>query len=434
MQTTPSSIPFDAANGLSVYDTFTRIHAENSVTSHGTLQFLIWHREFIYQFETELRRFSPGIALPYWDFALDAARPYESVIFDADLFGGADFGPINSGAFANLLSNYPNTHLVLRYIRTGAGGRTNPLDSVYDDSNVMRQSINNGSLTFEAWASALEFSHALPHLRIGGEMLSGGANFGEIRGDLQFTDRSPSDPIFYMIHGGVDKYLQERQEAFPSRAGEYDVNDPGATSQVLGGLQSTVQQSIFKPCVVYEEPERGPIVRMENVDHKMDSSHLDDVSVHTELGIALDNKDDMKISRDVLKVGNFVNDGTLSTNVYGINIFANLNRMNPLILMRGLKIIEEAKISVFDPAQAVSRGPTASVRIEDVDVDEAAVQEIFEEVKKRERVQVAKFYAETARKPYRGYTGPGSREAPSQLDENGEQKIVITEDSPYWRG
>ncbi len=35
--------------------------------------FLPWHREFLRRFELDLRKEVPGVTLPYWDWAADAA-------------------------------------------------------------------------------------------------------------------------------------------------------------------------------------------------------------------------------------------------------------------------------------------------------------------------------------------------------------------------
>ncbi|MDD5036093.1 MAG: tyrosinase family protein [Methylococcaceae bacterium] len=41
---------------------------------HGNPLFLIWHRPFVLMFEQALQAVSPGIALPYWDWASDRAQ------------------------------------------------------------------------------------------------------------------------------------------------------------------------------------------------------------------------------------------------------------------------------------------------------------------------------------------------------------------------
>ena len=59
--------------------------------------FLPWHREFLRRFELDLQEEVPGVALPYWDWAADAALvsdddtpPWKkSPIWQEDFMGGS---------------------------------------------------------------------------------------------------------------------------------------------------------------------------------------------------------------------------------------------------------------------------------------------------------------------------------------------------------
>jgi hypothetical protein len=78
-------------NGL--YDEFVRVHMQNEAASHGTPEFLPWHRWFIWQFESALRTVStnnPCMTLPYWPWEMDAGHETQSHIFDATAFGSFD--------------------------------------------------------------------------------------------------------------------------------------------------------------------------------------------------------------------------------------------------------------------------------------------------------------------------------------------------------
>jgi Common central domain of tyrosinase len=78
------------------------IHAENAAASHSVIAFMIWQREFIHRFETALPQIDASVTLPYLNFSLDWRRPAASLIFGADMFGGANVGSIDFGVFANL--------------------------------------------------------------------------------------------------------------------------------------------------------------------------------------------------------------------------------------------------------------------------------------------------------------------------------------------
>jgi Common central domain of tyrosinase len=75
-----------------IYDEFVQVHIQNEAASHGTPEFLPWHRWFIYQFESALRQVSadPCIILPYWDWESDAGQETRASIFDNTNFGSFD--------------------------------------------------------------------------------------------------------------------------------------------------------------------------------------------------------------------------------------------------------------------------------------------------------------------------------------------------------
>lgn len=76
-----------------IYDEFVRVHMQNEAESHGTPEFLPWHRWFIWQFESALRTVStndPCMTLPYWPWEMDAGHETQSHIFDASAFGSFD--------------------------------------------------------------------------------------------------------------------------------------------------------------------------------------------------------------------------------------------------------------------------------------------------------------------------------------------------------
>lgn len=396
---TPSSNAADAALGRSEYDTYTRIHAENAGQSHGVIAFLIWHREFIYRFETSLRRIDPSVTLPFWDFPLDWARPYDSVVFGADLFGGADYGTINSGVFADLVSRYPNPHFVIRFLTTGRGG-SGGSPFVYDTPGTVRDVINDGTLSFEAYASAIENIHATPHLYMGGSALPSTPNFGVTQGDLVFTRTSPSDPLFYMIHGGVDKMLQDRQDAFPSRAAEYDSRG-ALLGSTLSGLGVTVRSAMFKKCVIYEPTRRaGQTARMATVD-----AAVGDVGVSMRAGFAeaFERRDSRKIQRDMLLMENADDASDAAEKALALCRFSYLNKMDPIPLIRGLKITQEASQAVSGGGRT-RRRRSRLLQLDDVSVNVSAISEVMVEVERKEKIEVANYRAATAEKPYRGFT------------------------------
>lgn len=76
------------------YDEFVRMHlayyssdGERGLrTAHMAPSFLPWHRRFLLDLETALRRVDSAVTLPYWDWTRD--RTATSAPWTADLLGG----------------------------------------------------------------------------------------------------------------------------------------------------------------------------------------------------------------------------------------------------------------------------------------------------------------------------------------------------------
>jgi tyrosinase len=73
------------------YDDFTWTHINNHRFSHGTPEFLPWHRWFIHVFETQLMTAANDctMTLPYWDWELDTLNETTASIMDS--FGRGSF-------------------------------------------------------------------------------------------------------------------------------------------------------------------------------------------------------------------------------------------------------------------------------------------------------------------------------------------------------
>lgn len=431
LQQTPSRDPVDAANGLTIWDSFTRIHAVTAQQTHNTLAFLPWHREFIYRLETEMRNFYPSVTLPWWDWTLDWAQPYRSPVFDSSLFGAGDNGPIGSGVFANLVANYPDTHYVLRYMQSGVGGRTNPGNIQHADPASMQVVINNGSLTFEAFANTLESFHASPHQSAGGSIEPNNPlfnNFGEVHGDLIFTNVSPNDPIFYLLHAGVDKFFRDRQAAFPNRAFEYDVTGSRALSDPLPLLTgATVADGFESSCVEYEPASRAAQMTSRMAVQDIETSSRQSSVVSAIISPKESSQDSAVILEEVLYVP--TSEAEIDVGAAGrakaIAQYAYLNKLDPILVFQGFRLAEEARIIAKQRQRNVltNRDTRNQNRItmDKVAVNTSAVAEIMQEVERIEEQRTIDYYRTTARKPYRGIKPTG-----------GSDSVLIDQNSPIW--
>jgi tyrosinase len=187
--------------------------------------FLPWHREFIYRFEKELQKEVPEIALPYWDWTIDARleNPLESPVW-ADDFMGGDGDPndnnfVKTGPFKYDQSN-PNTWRVVdmdgnpgeglrRQFATFALSLPSNRDVLYSLSVVPYDTPNWNILSSPSFRNVLEgwilgpSLHNRVHVWVGGDML---------------FHTSPNDPVFFLNHCNVDRIWAIWQDLHPGES------------------------------------------------------------------------------------------------------------------------------------------------------------------------------------------------------------------------
>ncbi|MFF4396993.1 tyrosinase family protein [Streptomyces sp. NPDC001480] len=199
------------------YDEFVRTHiayfptdGEDGLrTAHMAPSFLPWHRRFLLDLESALRRVDSSVTVPYWDWTRNRTRT--SVPWTADLLGGDGHGSdrqVRTGPFA-----YREGHWTLnagvtegKFLTRDLGRARDPLelptkddlewalrDPDYDvapwDSTVTRGFRNR----LEGWNTGRDSpswrNHNLVHRWVGGAMLGGA---------------SVNDPVFWLHHAFID--------------------------------------------------------------------------------------------------------------------------------------------------------------------------------------------------------------------------------------
>jgi len=183
--------------------------------AHSGPAFFPWHREMILRYERDLASAmgEPDFALPYWDWAADAAlAPGASAIWQPDLMGGDGSGANNevaTGPFRSVANGgtwktveLDNMGMPLpagalkRTLGRGSGASPLPPPATvtttlaitpYDSSNFSQMSTGFRSAA-EGWNPY--GMHNLVHVWVGGSMLPG---------------TSPNDPIFFLHHSNVDR-------------------------------------------------------------------------------------------------------------------------------------------------------------------------------------------------------------------------------------
>jgi len=243
-----------------VYNGIVSDHANSMPTAHRQPAFLPWHRQFILNYESELRAIDPTVSLPYWNWATDSGVVGGSAMWNSAmvaLMGGdgtgannaVTTGPFSSWRMANSAGTLTSLPLQRRFgvdmptLPTVAQVTTvlglTPYDAAPWDTSSTTGFRNN----FEGWIG--NTLHNLIHQWVGGAMNPG---------------TSPNDPCFFLHHCFVDKiwadwqaahptltYLPTTRQTRPGLTDAFGINDNVPVARVRGGSPAT-----FKPAEVLD--------------------------------------------------------------------------------------------------------------------------------------------------------------------------------------
>jgi len=222
------------------YDDYVYIHQQSMAghpssdpgphPGHRGPAFFPWHREFLRQFENDLRAVSgdPSICLPYWDWSTDQQPADPGYPFINDFLGGNGVGPtlvVQTGVFARangwvlnvadpfdgnpahtgslsslqraLGTNAPN-------LPTRAHVMSSLAVSTYDQApwNVTSAAASSFRNQVEGWVGAVvPGMHNRVHVWVGGSMLPG---------------TSPNDPVFFLNHVKEDELWAVWMQKYPA--------------------------------------------------------------------------------------------------------------------------------------------------------------------------------------------------------------------------
>ncbi|KAB2579340.1 Tyrosinase central domain protein [Lasiodiplodia theobromae] len=241
ISTKPSRTPKELCPGcVTRYDDFVATHINQTLTIHGTGNFLSWHRYFTWSYEQALRNECGYTGTqPYWNWPQYAEDPLSSPIFD-----GSDTSMSGNGVYRNHTPVYvPSSALPYVEIPPAQGGgcvytgpfrnfttRLGPVSPAYEglptnpsadglgsNPRCLRRDINpwvssrftndlNTSSLIETYSDVSDFQtimqgdfpsgylgvHTGGHLTINGD--PGGDLFA-----------SPGDPVFFLHHAMIDR-------------------------------------------------------------------------------------------------------------------------------------------------------------------------------------------------------------------------------------
>ncbi|KIX07706.1 uncharacterized protein Z518_02360 [Rhinocladiella mackenziei CBS 650.93] len=284
----PSEDPAFAAGAKTRYDDFVAVHINQTLSIHGTANFLAWHRYFTWSFEQALRNECGYTGYqPYWNWGKYAFDPLNSPLFD-----GSDYSMSGNGAF----EEHGCTNALptgLNCIPPGSGGgcvntgpfkdyvvNLGPVSPTLDIPGIINYS-NPDPLAYNprclrrdisSWVSSNwtkdsdsydlisnyddiesfqdrmqgDFPNGYYGVHTGGHFTTG----GDPGGDL-FA--SPAEPSFFLHHAQIDRTwwiwqnqdLENRKNAFGGGTSTLDpVNSPrGQLTDpiIMGSLSTTVQ-------------------------------------------------------------------------------------------------------------------------------------------------------------------------------------------------
>ena len=182
---------FDALqrNGRMAY--YAKKHTDFFNGIHNNLEFLPWHRRYIWEMEDDLRAASgdTSLTLPYIDEATKADQ------FGTDFSGifaqlqlGSTNGCVTGGLMTSWQSSYPNDHCIQRAMAaTGSISGRAAMDAFIATTTDYSQFSRNLEDTF----------HGDFHIYMGGDMAN---------------QWSSNDPIFFLHHANMDfMYLRWQQ-------------------------------------------------------------------------------------------------------------------------------------------------------------------------------------------------------------------------------
>lgn len=177
--------------------------SEATDEGHFDSGFLPWHRAYLLDLERELQAIDPSVALPYWRFDAPAPRVFDpSFLGDSNAAGTVQFAPGNPLRFW-MTSGVPGVIRRPEFDATTepATDRVPPPDRpVLGEAQTLALGQTGGS-QYSGFRMPLENNpHGRAHVSFGGVISDIGS--------------APRDPLFFLLHGNVDRLWAKWQWAF----------------------------------------------------------------------------------------------------------------------------------------------------------------------------------------------------------------------------
>lgn len=256
----------DAARRNNQFAKYWGIHTDAIRMAHQ-VAFLPWHRLFLLNLERELQLENPAVALPYWEFDKPAPK-----VFSRDFLGeiGAlpnpqevEFSPTNPLSQFKLTD--PRVSPLTR-LRNGSAS-TSPLINKAFFSETLHGPMTSG--IFGPY-------HGAAHVFIGG-----------LVGDIQ---RSPADPVFFLLHANVDRAwaawqrVQDRFNRTDARAYALQGKHSSGATQIEGNFE----QDTMWPWDNHERPTEPVTITIGQIVLPQKSGPGEEVTINPQVGDMID--------------------------------------------------------------------------------------------------------------------------------------------------
>ncbi len=209
--------PASDGTPISIYDQFVATHL-GSFDVAGRLQpngvafanpghmgtpFLPWHRELLHQFELMLQVVDPTVTIPYWDYTDRSAT--QNIIFKDNFMGPNGTGSVNfavQSGFFSAANGWLQRQDLSGKTWVGRSTQTQPLKrklAAWTDLPTTTQ-VNDAlaKITYKDFVNSVERTvHNNLH--------------GWVGGSLGNVGTSPNDPMFWLLHGNIDRLWAQWQ-------------------------------------------------------------------------------------------------------------------------------------------------------------------------------------------------------------------------------
>lgn len=221
-------------NSSTNWDHLTELYEEFLPQSRRNPYFLPWHRFFLRYAEMKLQEVDCSVTIPYFEWTLDVGNLENSIIWQANMFGGNGDKSSDHCVWNHPFKNYHPTYWKTCLRRDF--NKSVHLPNVVEIEKLSRLQ------SFEEFSSELNKISSLFHLFVGGHMA---------------TPDSMYDPILLSFYAFVDKIWYDWIKNNPSNVEKFPQESRYVAMVPFGVTPDDVLLSMTQLCVSYMQVTEG---------------------------------------------------------------------------------------------------------------------------------------------------------------------------------